>query len=74
MYEYIAIIALNKINKKKPLGRPRIRRRDTTKKGYNIDKWRFNSRLDFEQRKMESLTSGSAGPQWTVKLLKKNKI
>lgn len=38
---------------------------------YEADKWKCNARLDFEQRNIERLTSGSAGPKWTVKKKKK---
>jgi len=41
-------------------------------KGYETGRRECNDRLDVGQRKMERLTSGNAGPQRTVKLLKKN--
>jgi hypothetical protein len=54
-------ILIGKINKKKrPLGRPRTRMKDTVEKDMRLIE--CNVRLNFGQRKTERLTSGSAGP------------
>lgn len=38
------------------------------RKGYEINRWERNVRLDFGQRKIERLNNGSIDLKWTIKL------
>jgi hypothetical protein len=60
--DFLKNVLIGKINKKTSTWKTKNKMEKHSRKGYETDRSECNVRLDFGQRKMENITSGSAGP------------